>query len=50
VARRVEAVVTLAALPDPLVGQRLFGSAADRDTMQAALNAVGLNPVAVVAF
>jgi hypothetical protein len=28
----------------------LVGSAADRDTMQAALNAVGLNPVAVVAF
>jgi hypothetical protein len=42
VARRVKAVATLAALPDPLVGQRLVGSAADRDTMQAALNAVGL--------
>jgi hypothetical protein len=44
VARRVEAVATLAAL----CRQRRVGSAAD--TMQAALNAVGLYPVAVAAF
>ena len=40
----------LAALPDPLVGQRLIGNAADRDTMQAALDAVGVNPLVVAAF
>ena len=35
---------------DPIVGQRLIGNAADRDTMQAALNAVGVNPLVVAAF
>jgi hypothetical protein len=47
---RVDSSATLAALPDPLVGQRLIGNAADRDTMQAALNSVGVNPVVVAAF
>lgn len=47
---RVDSGATLAALPDPVVGQRLIGNAADRDTMQAALNAVGVNPVVVAAF
>ena len=41
---------TLAALPDPLVGQRLIGNAADRDAMQAALDAVGVNPLVAAAF
>ena len=47
---RIDSGATLAALPDPVVGQRLIGNAADRDTMQAALNAVGVNPIVVAAF
>jgi hypothetical protein len=48
--RRIDGTATLAALPDPIVGQRLIGNAADRDTMQAALDAVGVNPIVVAAF
>jgi hypothetical protein len=47
---RVDSGATLAAVPDPLVGQRLIGAAADRATVQAALNAVGFNPLVVAAF
>ena len=47
---RIDKSATLGALPDPLVGQRLTGNAADRHTMQAALNAVGVNPIVVAAF
>ena len=47
---RIDKSATLGALPDPLVGQRLTGNAADRQTMQAALNAVGVNPLVVAAF
>ena len=47
---RVDGDATLAALPDPLVGQRLIGNAADRNVMQAALGAVGVNPLVVAAF
>ena len=47
---RIDRGATLAVLPDPLVGQRLIGNAADRDTMQGALNAVGVNPLVVAAF
>jgi len=47
---RIDGDATLAALPDPLVGQRLIGNASDRSTMQAALNAVGVNPIVVAAF
>jgi hypothetical protein len=47
---RVDAGALLTALPDPLVGQRLIGTAADRDTVQAALNTVGINPLVVAAF
>ncbi len=47
---RIDNAATLAALPDPIVGQRLIGNAADRDTMQAALTAVGVNPIVVAAF
>jgi hypothetical protein len=50
VVSRVDSAATLAALPDPLVGQRLIGNAADRAIMQAALNAVGVNPLVVAAF
>jgi len=47
---RIDAAASLAAMPDPLVGQRLLGHAADRLTMQAALGAVGVNPIVVSAF
>jgi len=50
IAGRVEGDATIAALPDPLVGQRLIGNAADRNTMQAALGAVGVNPLVVATF
>ncbi len=48
--RRVDPTATLAALPDPLIGQRLIGNTADRATMQAALSAVGVNPLVAEAF
>lgn len=50
IAGRVDGDATIAALPDPLVGQRLIGNAADRNMMQAALGAVGVNPLVVAAF
>ncbi len=50
VVSRVDGDASLAALPDPLIGQRLIGNAPDRATMQAALGAVGVNPIVVAAF
>ena len=50
IAGRVDSSATIAALPDPLLGQRLIGNAADRNMMQAALSAVGVNPLVVAAF
>jgi hypothetical protein len=47
---RADTGATLTAIPDPLVGQRMVGNAADRATVQAALNAVGVNPIVVAAF
>jgi len=47
---RIDHAAMLAALPDPIVGQRFIGNAADRDVVQAALNAVGVNPIVVAAF
>jgi hypothetical protein len=47
---RIDAGAALAVIPDPLLGQRLLGRAADRPTMQAALGAVGVNPIVVSAF
>jgi hypothetical protein len=47
---RIDAGATLAALPDPLIGQRLIGNAANRGVVQAALNAVGVNPIVAAAF
>jgi hypothetical protein len=41
---------TLATLPDPLLGQRLVGNAADRYAVQAALNTAGVNPIVAEAF
>jgi acyl-coenzyme A synthetase/AMP-(fatty) acid ligase len=47
---RIDTGATLAALPDPVIGQRLIGNAADRDMVQAALTAVGVNPIVAAAF
>ncbi len=47
---RIDSAARLTARPDPIIGQRLIGNAADRDTMQAALNIVGVNPIVVAAF
>jgi hypothetical protein len=47
---RIDAAASLAAVPDPLLGQRLAGNAADRHMVHAALDAVGVNPIAVSAF
>lgn len=47
---RIDGSATLEARPDPLLGQRLIGNAADRDTLQAALNTAGLSPLVVGAF
>ena len=47
---RINSGAALAALPDPLTGQRLVGSAADLDAMAAALSALGLNPLVTAAF
>jgi hypothetical protein len=47
---RIDSGATLAALPDALLGQRLIGNAGDRDKLQAALNAAGVNPLIAAAF
>jgi hypothetical protein len=47
---RIDAAASLAAVPDPLLGQRLAGIATDRHMLLAALGAVGVNPIAVSAF
>jgi non-ribosomal peptide synthetase component E (peptide arylation enzyme) len=45
-----EADTTLAALPDALTGSRLSGNAADPGAIQAALFALGVNPLVSCAF
>jgi hypothetical protein len=47
---RIDDRATLAALPDALTGQRLVGNAGDPAAMQAALDAVGVNPLVIAAF
>ena len=47
---RIDQGAKLAALPFPLLGQRLIGNAADRKAVVAALAAAGINPLAVAAF
>jgi AMP-binding enzyme len=47
---RIDAAATLTAVPDPLVGHRLIGTASDCAAMQIALNAAGLNPLVAAAF
>ena len=46
----IEDGATLVTLPDPLIGQRLIGNAADRGAIQKALRAAGFNPLVVAAF
>ena len=50
VVSRIDQGAKLAALPYPLLGQRLIGNAADRKAVVAALAAAGINPLAVAAF
>lgn len=50
VVSRIDSGATLAAVPDALLGQRLVGNAALRDVIEAALNAVGVNPIVASAF
>jgi AMP-binding enzyme len=47
---QVDGEGSLAALPDLLSGQRLAGSAADRDAVRQALTEQGANPLLVAAF
>jgi acyl-CoA synthetase (AMP-forming)/AMP-acid ligase II len=47
---QIDSAAKVAALPDPLVGQRLAGHAGQREAVQAALNAVGINPLIAAAF
>jgi len=47
---RIDSGAALAALPDPLTGQRLTGTAGDLHAMQAALTALGVNPLVTAAF
>jgi len=47
---RIDRTATLTALPDAVLGQRLIGDAVMRDTMRAALNAAGVNPIVAAAF
>jgi hypothetical protein len=46
----IEDGATLVTLPDPLMGQRLIGNAANRGVIQEALSASGFNPLVVAAF
>jgi AMP-binding enzyme len=47
---RIDNAATLAALPDPVIGQRLIGNAVAREAVQAALTSVGVNPIVAAAF
>jgi hypothetical protein len=46
----IDGGATLAALPAPLIGQRLIGNAEKRDAVRAALSAAGANPIVADAF
>lgn len=48
--RGIDPTATLTAEPDPLLGQRLVGTAADGDAMARALTNIGVNPLVVAAF
>jgi hypothetical protein len=46
----IDAGAKLGVLPHAVIGQRLFGTAADRAATQAALRAADVNPLIVAAF
>ena len=47
---RIDGGATIAALPDPVIGQRLIGNSTKRDAVRAALTAAGANPIVAAAF
>jgi hypothetical protein len=47
---RIDPAATITAMPDPLLGQRLAGTAPDREAMRVALAGLGLNPLVVSTF
>ncbi len=47
---RIDSGATLTTLPDPVLGLRLVGNSANREVLQAALTAVGVNPLVTAAF
>jgi acyl-CoA synthetase (AMP-forming)/AMP-acid ligase II len=47
---KIDGGASVAALPDPVIGQRLIGNSQNREVVQAALNAVGVNPLVAAAF
>jgi hypothetical protein len=47
---KIDGTATVAAVADPLLGQRLVGEAGQRDMVAAALDAVGINPLVAAAF
>jgi hypothetical protein len=46
----IDAEAKIGALPHAAIGQRFFGTSADRDAMRTALRATGVNPLIVAAF
>lgn len=46
----IDAGAKLGVMPHAIVGQRFFGTAGDRDAIQAALRAAGVNPLIAAAF
>jgi AMP-binding enzyme len=46
----IDAGAKLGVLPHAVIGQKLFGTAADRNATQKALRAAGVNPLIVAAF
>ena len=47
---RIDSGASLTTMPDPVLGQRLVGNSANREVVQAALTAVGVNPIVTAAF
>jgi hypothetical protein len=46
----IDSGASLSVVPDPLIGHRLVGQAADGAAMVAALDALGINPLVASAF
>jgi hypothetical protein len=47
---RIDTAATLTAVPDPVMGQRLTGTAPDPEAMRSALAALGISPLVAGAF